>query len=139
MKSTLAPVTSLLIGVGFLITGHGLELTPIPLRAAPDGWTASEIGAIGWAYYVGFVAGCIGSPAIIKIAEFDRLVDEAAVEPDFDRTLELYTEAERLLVQEQAGTIPIYWYADNALTKPYLRRVQAPSLNREFWKWTIAN
>lgn len=82
MKSTLAPVTSLLIGVAFLITGHGLQMTLIPLRAAADGWTAIEIGAIGSAYYVGFVAGCFGAPFMIlragHIRSFTAMVAIAA-------------------------------------------------------------
>jgi MFS family permease len=65
MKSTLAPVASLLLGVGFLISGHGLQLTLIPLRAAADGWTEFQIGAVGSAYYIGFVAGCFGAPFVI--------------------------------------------------------------------------
>jgi MFS family permease len=65
MNSTLAPVASLLAGVGFLIAGHGLQITLIPLSAAAHGWTAFEIGAVGSAYYVGFVAGCFGAPFVI--------------------------------------------------------------------------
>jgi MFS family permease len=65
MTSTLAPVASLLTGVGFLIAGHGLQITLIPLSAAAHGWTAFEIAALGSAYYVGFVAGCFGAPFVI--------------------------------------------------------------------------
>lgn len=79
----------------------------------------------------------VGSPAIISIPEYDSLIDEAAVESDPERRAELYQEAEMLLVQEQAGTVPIYWYAENLLTKPYLDRVLAPSFNRQFWKWSV--
>jgi MFS family permease len=82
MKSTLAPVVSLLGGVAFLITGHGLQLTLIPLRAAADGWTAFEIGLIGSAYYIGFVAGCFGAPPVIlragHIRAFTAMVSLAA-------------------------------------------------------------
>jgi hypothetical protein len=65
MRATIASIASLLLGVAFLISGHGLQLTLIPLRATAEGWTPFEIGLIGSAYYVGFVVGCIGSPAII--------------------------------------------------------------------------
>jgi oligopeptide transport system substrate-binding protein len=80
----------------------------------------------------------VGSPAIVKIPEYDSIIDEAAVEADPARRLELYKQAEQLLVEEQAGTIPIYWYAENLLTKPDVDRVLAPSFNREFWKWTVS-
>ena len=79
----------------------------------------------------------VGSPAIIKIPEYDRLIDEAALETDPVRRNELYQQAERILVEEQAGTIPIYWYAENLVTTPGLDRVLAPSFNREFWKWSF--
>jgi MFS family permease len=82
MKSTLAPVASLLAGVGLLIAGYGVQLTLIPLRAAADGWTAFEIGALGSAYYVGFVAGCFGAPYLIlragHIRAFTAMVALAA-------------------------------------------------------------
>ena len=65
MLATIGSVASLLVGVAFLISGHGLQLTLIPLRAAAEGWTPFEIGVIGSAYYVGFVVGCLGSPFII--------------------------------------------------------------------------
>jgi MFS family permease len=82
MKSTLAPVASLLAGVGFLIVGYGLQLTLVPLRAAAEGWTALEIGLIGSAYYMGFVAGCFGAPFVIlragHIRAFTAMVSLAA-------------------------------------------------------------
>ncbi len=65
MLATIGSVASLLVGVAFLISGHGLQLTLIPLRAAAEGWSPVAIGVIGSAYYVGFVVGCIGSPFII--------------------------------------------------------------------------
>lgn len=82
MRSTIASAASLLAGVAFLITGHGLQLTLIPLRAVAEGWTAIEIGAIGSADYVGFIAGCFGAPSIIiragHIRSFTALVSLAA-------------------------------------------------------------
>ena len=65
MLATIGSIASLLVGVAFLISGHGLQLTLIPLRAAAEGWTPFEIGVIGSAYFVGFVVGCAGSPAVI--------------------------------------------------------------------------
>jgi MFS family permease len=82
MKSTLAPVASLLTGVLFLIIGHGLQLTVVPLRAEAEGWTGYQIGAIGSAYYAGFVGGCFLAPFIIQrsghIRAFTALVSLTA-------------------------------------------------------------
>ena len=72
MRSTLASVSSLLLGLFFLIVGHGLQMTLIPLRAEAEGWSSFEIGAIGSAYYVGFVLGCIGAPYLIVRAAHIR-------------------------------------------------------------------
>ena len=65
MLATIGSVASLLVGVAFLISGHGLQLTLIPLRAAAEGWTPVAIGVIGSAYYLGFVGGCLAAPSII--------------------------------------------------------------------------
>ncbi len=65
MKSTFGPVSSLLLGVAFLIAGNGLQFTLIPLRASAEGWGAVEIGAIGSAYYIGFALGCVSGPYAI--------------------------------------------------------------------------
>jgi MFS family permease len=65
MANTMRSVTALLAGVGFLLTGHGLLLTAVPLRAAADAFSSIEIGLLGSAYYVGFVAGCLLAPYLI--------------------------------------------------------------------------
>jgi MFS family permease len=68
MIATIASIASLLVGIAFLLTGHGIQITLIPLRAAAEGWTPFEIGVIGSAYYVGFVAGCVAAPYVIRHA-----------------------------------------------------------------------
>jgi len=82
MASTLASVTALLVGVAFLLTGHGLQLTFLPIRATIEGFTPVEIGLLGSAYYAGFVAGCIGAPYLIlragHIRTFAAMVSLAA-------------------------------------------------------------
>ena len=62
---TLAPIAALLISVAFLLAGHGLQLTIVPLRGQAEGWSSFALGALGSAYYVGFVAGCLGAPLVI--------------------------------------------------------------------------
>jgi MFS family permease len=70
--STLRPIFSLLLGLFFLIVGHGLQLTLIPLRAEAEGWSNFQVGAIGSAYYIGFVIGCFGTPYLIRRAGYIR-------------------------------------------------------------------
>ncbi len=66
MPSPIRQIFSLLLGLFLLIVGHGLQISLIPLRAAAEHWSQVEIGAIGSAYYVGFLIGCIGAPYLIR-------------------------------------------------------------------------
>lgn len=68
MQKNLRPIASLLLGVAFLLAGNGLQFTLLPLRGAADGFGAFEIGVIGSAYYLGFVAGCLLAPYAILSA-----------------------------------------------------------------------
>ncbi len=54
---------------------------------------------------------------------FDKLVDDAAIETDTAKRTEMYAQAEELLVKEDAVMIPIYWYAGENVTKPYVAPV----------------
>lgn len=54
--------------------------------------------------------------------EFDRLTEEARGELDLDRRRELYRRAEIILCDEEAVIIPLYYYGDFVLTKPYVER-----------------
>ena len=79
----------------------------------------------------------IGQPVTFKSSEYDELIEEAAVETDPARRLELYTEAERILVEEEAGVIPIYWYAENVLVQENVDWPQSPRFMRQFANWNI--
>ncbi|NJN51726.1 MAG: MFS transporter [Gammaproteobacteria bacterium] len=65
MTGYLAPVASLLISVAILLTGHGLQLTLLPLRAEILGFSPADIGFTGSSYFLGFVIGCLTIPRII--------------------------------------------------------------------------
>jgi MFS family permease len=63
--SNIRPISSLLLGVAFLLAGNGLQFTLLPLRAIHEGFSALALGTIGSAYYGGFVAGCLLGPYLI--------------------------------------------------------------------------
>ena len=65
MVGTLSRVTALLLSVGILLTGHGLQLTLLPLHAQALGWSAYAIGLSGSLYFFGFVLGCVVIPSIV--------------------------------------------------------------------------
>jgi MFS family permease len=66
MVGTLSRVTALLLSVGILLTGHGLQLTLLPVHAQGLGWSSSAIGLSGSVYFLGFVLGCIVIPSIVS-------------------------------------------------------------------------
>lgn len=68
MQTNLRPIASLLLGVAFLLAGHGLQVTLLPLRGAAEDFGSFSLGIIGSAYYLGFVAGCLLAPYAILSA-----------------------------------------------------------------------
>jgi oligopeptide transport system substrate-binding protein len=69
--------------------------------------------------------------------EFDRLVDEAAAETDLAKRKELYLQAEKILVDDEAAIIPLYWYTRVEVTKPYVTRTHGAGGQEAFEKWTL--
>lgn len=70
-------------------------------------------------------------------AEFDALLESAVQETDPEIRAELYAEAEQLLVFEDAVIIPIYWYSDLELTKPYVERTFAVDNTEQYENWSM--
>jgi len=70
-------------------------------------------------------------------ADFDSLVEEAALLTDPAERQALYTEAEQILVYEDAAIIPLWWASDVELTKPYVERTYSVSGDQRFEKWNV--
>ena len=71
-------------------------------------------------------------------ADFEKLVKQAATELDNQKRVDLYAQAEELLVKTDAAIIPIYWYTRNTVTKPYVTRTFASSGGNEaINKWDV--
>lgn len=68
-------------------------------------------------------------------AEYDKLVDEAGAETDVAKRLEMYRQAEDLLVKTDAAIIPIYWYTTVSVTKPNVVRTYSLSGHEYYEKW----
>jgi oligopeptide transport system substrate-binding protein len=69
--------------------------------------------------------------------EFEDLVAQAALETDPAARVELYAQAEEILVDTEAVIIPIYWYTNLDLTKPYVTRTFSSSGHEAYEKWDI--
>jgi MFS family permease len=66
LRPVVRSLTSLFSAVAILFVGSGLLGVLTPIRAEIDGFPTVAIGALGTAYYVGFVAGCLYGARIIQ-------------------------------------------------------------------------
>jgi oligopeptide transport system substrate-binding protein len=68
---------------------------------------------------------------------FDKLTKDAGAAQDPQARKDMYREAERLLVEDEAAYAPIYYYTTVNLNKPWLTRTYQ-ALGGQHWdKWTI--
>ncbi len=66
LNRTILSVLPLFAGVALLVIGHGLQTTLLPLRASAEGLSSSSVGFLMSAYYVGFAAGCVFVPRVVR-------------------------------------------------------------------------
>lgn len=55
--------------------------------------------------------------------EYDKLINDAKTSTDPAKRQEDFAAAEKMLIQDDQVLIPIYYYTNNSLTKPYLKGV----------------
>ena len=66
MTAIIAPILALLLSVSLLLMGNGLQNTLLPVRASIESFSAIDIGIMGSAYFLGFAAGCVFGPYIVR-------------------------------------------------------------------------
>lgn len=66
MIAIVTPILALLISVSLLLMGNGLQNTLLPVRASIEAFSATEIGIMGSAYFLGFAAGCVYGPYFVR-------------------------------------------------------------------------
>ncbi len=69
--------------------------------------------------------------------EFESIVLAAAKERDEAKRLDMYAQAEEILVDTDAVMAPIYWYTSSSVTKPYVIRTYAVTGHQDFTLWDI--
>jgi oligopeptide transport system substrate-binding protein len=72
-----------------------------------------------------------------KNDEYERIVVEASKETDPEKRVDMYAQAEQISIVDDAIMIPIYWYTNLDLTKPYITREYSATGHEEFEKWDI--
>lgn len=68
MLRQIIPITSLLVGMVFLMLGGGLQGILIPVRGQIEGFSTFQLGWIGTGFAVGFTIGCILVPHLVRRA-----------------------------------------------------------------------
>jgi oligopeptide transport system substrate-binding protein len=69
--------------------------------------------------------------------DYEKLVVDAARELDPAKRVDLYAQAEEILVNTDAAIAPIYWYTNLDLTKPTVQRTYSVQGQEYFEKWDI--
>lgn len=69
--------------------------------------------------------------------DFDALVQEAAFETDPQKRQELYTQAEQILIEDEAAIAPIYYYTSIRMFKPWVTPVLSPVTGAPIEQWRI--
>jgi hypothetical protein len=68
MRSAIASVAALLLGVAILLTGQGLQIVLLPVRATLEQFSALGVGLIGAFYFLGFTFGCWKGAELLRRA-----------------------------------------------------------------------
>ncbi len=66
MARQLLPILALFVSTAFLMAGGGVHAILIPVRAQMEGFTNFQIGLIGTGWAIGFTAGCILVPLLVR-------------------------------------------------------------------------
>jgi MFS family permease len=66
MSQAIGPLGALLLAVAILFFGNGLQGVLLPVRATLEAFATTSIGLIAAAYSVGFMAGCLSMPYIVR-------------------------------------------------------------------------
>ena len=65
MIRSLLPLTALLTGSAFLLFAGGVNGLILPIRGEAEGFTAASLGLLGTGWAIGYVAGCLRTPAMV--------------------------------------------------------------------------
>ncbi|MGE5769812.1 MAG: ABC transporter substrate-binding protein, partial [Betaproteobacteria bacterium] len=81
--------------------------------------------------------GISWGPGDIGYDEFEDIVLAAATETDPAKRIEMYADAEEIFVDTAAAIIPLYWYTNLTLTKPYVERTFPVTGHNDYTPWDI--
>jgi oligopeptide transport system substrate-binding protein len=69
--------------------------------------------------------------------KFTELLQQAANEQDAQKRMDLYAQAEQILLVEEAVVAPLYWYSDDILMRPEVKDTKSITGYDHYEKWNI--
>lgn len=64
-RADIAKITSLLVTAVIMLLANGLQGTLVPIRGHLEGFSATTLSLQGFAYFTGFMAGCLVGPFLV--------------------------------------------------------------------------
>jgi len=101
-----------------------------------SGWCQDYSDASNFLYDVFYSKSSQNDPGFSN-AEYDELVVAARTESDQAKRLELYQQAEEILVDQEAAIIPVYWYVTSRVIKPYVESAISVTGNEAYNLWDV--
>ncbi|OGO06008.1 MAG: hypothetical protein A2Y73_07470 [Chloroflexi bacterium RBG_13_56_8] len=77
------------------------------------------------------------NPELPAAKKFMSVTEEAASSGDPEERKELYFEAEKILVEDEAIIAPVYYDTTTRLTKPYVQRTYAMAGGEQIQNWKV--
>lgn len=129
--------------LGVNVTIVGMDPTPyftqMSLDAPPlfrSGWCQDYPDANNFAYDV-FHSTSTQNDTGYASEAYDAIVEQARLETDVEARRELYAQSEDILVNQDAGVAPLYWYVFVSLSKPNVIRTESVIGRQHYEKWDI--
>ena len=69
--------------------------------------------------------------------KFTELLQQAANEQDAQKRMDLYAQAEQILLVDEAVVAPLYWYSDDLLMRPEVKDTESITGYDHWEKWDI--
>jgi oligopeptide transport system substrate-binding protein len=102
------------------------------------GLNAAFTSVVDWPINVGLNASEEYEPGSNEnFDKFTELLQQAATEEDPQARMDLYAQAEQILLVDEAVVAPLYWYTDDILIRPEIQDTESITGYDHWEKWDI--
>jgi oligopeptide transport system substrate-binding protein len=102
------------------------------------GLNAAFTSVVDWPINVGLDGSGEYTPGSNEnFDKFVELLQQAANEQDTKKRMDLYAQAEQILLVDEAVVAPLYWYTDDILVRPEIKDTKSITGYDHYEKWDI--